>query len=133
MDTLTVVFSIFVVETPGDNGTTDAIHKPLGVVKLRATVTNAYNSIVRPGYYDITNVDIIDGKPLVKHELKRIVTWARPFALQAKAGERVEACGLLEEVNNGKETYCQVVLGYFDTYTTTRGEEEYLKALLKEQ
>ena len=68
---------------------------------------------------------------LVKHPIKRIVTWARPFALQAKAGENVEACGLLEEVNNGKETYCQIVLGYFDTYTTTRGEEEYMKALLK--
>ncbi|MBT4935460.1 hypothetical protein HOL21_03360 [Candidatus Woesearchaeota archaeon] len=124
------VFSIFCVEEPdelwynwNDN------HEPLGTVKLRGTVGNVYNSIVRPGYYDLQKSEVIEGHENIP--VKRIVTWSRPFVLQAREGEQVEACGLLEKVTPQEgEPYYQIVIGYFDTYTTDRGKEEYLKVLV---
>ena len=62
--------------------------------------------------------------------IRRIVTWARPFSLQAKENEEIEACGLLEKVKTKKKEFYQLVIGYFDAYTNDRGEKEYLKALI---
>ena len=124
------VFSIFVIENPDEQWYNfKDVHTPIGTIKIRAKVFSAYNSIVRPGYYDIDDVHIIDGMLPGPAKLKRIVTWARPFTLQAKENEEVEACGLLEHVKAGKDEYYQLVLGYFDTYTSERGEKEYLKVL----
>ena len=63
--------------------------------------------------------------------IQRIVTWARPFSLQAKENENIEACGLLEKIKTKDDEFYQVVIGYFDTYTTGRGEQEYLKACIE--
>ncbi len=124
------VFSIFVIETPDEQWyNLEQVHTPMGVAKVRAKVVDAYNSIVRPGYYGISNVQLIEGQLADLAKLKRIVTWARPFTLQAKEGEAVEACGLLEHVTSEKDDFYQLVLGYFDTYTSERGEQEYLKVL----
>ncbi len=123
------VFSIFCVENQDDLWYDwDADHEPLGVVKLKGKVKDARYSIVRPGYYELEESRILSGHEDVP--IKRIVTWSRPFNLQAKEGEYVEACGLLEKVKSNGQEYYQIVIGYFDTYTTGRGEEEYLKALI---
>ncbi|MAG07439.1 hypothetical protein CMI46_01325 [Candidatus Pacearchaeota archaeon] len=123
------VFSIFVVEEPEESWYSwEDEHIPLGTVKVRGSVIEDYNSIVRPGYYEIKNSEIIEGSNV---EVKRIVTWSRPFVLQAKKGDNVEAVGLLEKVKTKSgEEFHQVVLGYFDTYSDERGEKEYLKKLI---
>ena len=123
------VFSIFVVEEPGECWYSwEDEHEALGIVKFRGKVTEDYNSIVRPGYYDIENSNVLEGQEV---PIKRIVTWARPFVLQASKGDEVECVGLLEKVKTkaGEEFY-QAVLGYFDTYGDERGEKEYLKKLI---
>ena len=134
------VFSIFVAEKKDEQWYNwEDERMPLGTVKIRGIVTDAYNSIVRPGYYGIKNSEILElnssgngGKIFAKTDvsIKRIVVWARPFNLQAKKGEKIEACGLLEKVISKDAEYYQIVIGYSDTYTTGRGKEEYLKALL---
>ncbi len=123
------VFSLFCIENEDERWYNwEDEHEPLGTISIKAKVKNAYYSIVRPGYYEIEDPIILEGYKDVP--VKRIVTWARPFSLQAKEGEYIEACGLLEKVKSKKEEFYQLVIGYFDTYTTDRGEKEYLKALI---
>lgn len=124
------VFSLFCIENENESRYDwSAEHEPLGTVKIRAKVKDAYYSIVRPGFYELKNSKILEGHKEVP--IKRIVTWARPFSLQAKENEGIEACGLLEKVKSKEGTFYQIVIGYFDTYTNDRGEKEYLKALIK--
>lgn len=123
------VFSLFCIEKEDELWYDwEAEHEPLGIAKIKAKVKDAYYSIVRPGYYELEESAILDGYDNVP--VRRIVIWARPFNLQAKEGEYIEACGLLEKVKSKEEEFYQLVIGYFDTYTTGRGEEEYLKALI---
>lgn len=124
------VFSLFCIENENESWYDwEDEHEPLGTIVIRAKVKDAHYSIVRPGFYELEDTKVLEGYENVP--IRRIVTWARPFNLQAKEGENVEACGLLEKVKTRDgETYHQVVIGYFDTYTTDRGEKEYLKALI---
>lgn len=123
------VFSIFVVEEPEEAWYNwNDVHTRIGTVKVVGKVKDAYNSIVRPGYYELENSRVIHGADNVP--VKRIVTWSRPFSLQAKTGDEVECVGLLESVESENcEKFNQVVLGYFDAYTSDRGEKEYLKKI----
>ena len=124
------VFSIFVIEKEDELWYDwEEKHSPLATVKVRGTVTDAAHSHIRPGYYELSNTEIVEGYTAVP--IQRIVTWSRPFLLQARKGDRVESVGLLEKVKPkyGPE-YFQVVLGYSDTYTSDRGEQEYLKTLV---
>lgn len=124
------VFSIFVVEEPEEAWYSwEDKHIPITTIKLQAKVIDAYNSIVRPGYYELANSEILEGYRDIP--IKRIVNWSRPFSLQAKAGDRVEAIGLLEKVIPMQgDSFYQLVLGYFDAYVNERGEKEYLKKLI---
>lgn len=124
------VFSIFVVENEDEKWYDwEEEHEPISIVKITGIVTDIYNSIVRPGFYEIKDSKILEGYSEVP--IKRIVTWSRPFNLQAKEGERIEACGLLEKIKNKNEEFYQLVIGYFDAYTNERGEKEFLKALVE--
>lgn len=125
------VFSIFVVEKEDEMWYDWAEeHHSLATVKVQATVCDTYNSHLRPGYYGIKNSIVLEGYEDVP--IERIVTWSRPFVLQARMNDQVEAVGLLEKVKRKSgEEYYQIVIGYFDTYTSERGEKEYLKALVK--
>jgi len=124
------VFSIFVVEEPEEAWYSwEDEHIPKTTVKITGKVKDDYNSIVRPGYYELENSLILEGHENVP--IKRIVTWSRPFVLQAQKGDKVECTGLLEEVKTKSgEKFHQVVIGYFDSYTNERGEKEYLKKLI---
>ena len=98
------VFSLFCIEDEKEKWYDwDATHEPLGPIKLRAMVKDAHYSIVRPGYYEIEDTKILEGHEEVP--VKRIVTWARPFSLQARKGEEIEAFGLLERVTSKGEQY----------------------------
>jgi len=123
------VFSLFCIENKDESWYDwEAEHEPLGTVKIKATVKDAHHSIVRPGFYELENTIILEGHENVP--VKQIVTWARPFVLQAKKNEQVEACGLLEKVTLKNDEFYQLVIGYFDTYTSERGKQEYLKAII---
>jgi predicted nucleotidyltransferase len=124
------VFSLFCIENENESWYDwEAEHEPLGTVKIKAKIKDANYSIVRPGFYELEDSEILEGYENVP--IKKIVTWARPFSLQAKDGEEVEACGLLEKVKSKEGEFYQLVIGYFDTYTSDRGEKEYLKALIE--
>lgn len=123
------VFSLFCIENEDESWYDwEAEHEPLGTVKIKARVNDAHYSIVRPGCYELEDAMIINGYKNVP--VKRIVTWARPFNLQAKKDEYVEACGLLEKVKSKDGEFYQIVIGYFDAYASERGEKEYLKACI---
>ena len=123
------VFSLFCIEDEGESWYDwEAEHYPMGTTKIRGTIKNAYHSIVRPGFYELEKVEVLEGTKNI--EVKRIVTWARPYVLQAKENEKIEACGLLEKVKTKEEEFYQLVIGYFDTYTSDRGKKEYMKALI---
>ena len=93
------VFSLFCIENENERWYDwEAEHEPLGTVKIRAKIKDAYYSIVRPGFYELEESKILEGYQDIP--IKRIVTWARPFNLQAKNGEEIEACGLLEIVKS---------------------------------
>ncbi|HLC90237.1 MAG TPA: hypothetical protein VJI15_00560 [Candidatus Nanoarchaeia archaeon] len=130
------VFSIFVIEKEGEIWYEwNDQHEPLGTVKIRGIITDDSHSHLRPGFYELTQSIIFDGNPeIIQKQLpvSRIVTWSRPFALQAKKNEKIEACGLLEKITKKDgHSYYQIVLGYMDTYTSDRGEKEYLKTIRK--
>ena len=123
------VFSIFVVEEPEEIWYSwEDKHFPLGTVKIKARVKDDFNSIVRPGYYELEDSEVLEGHEEVP--IERIVTWSRPFVLQARKGDNIECVGLLEKLDTKSKSFYQVVLGYFDTYTNERGEKEYLKKLI---
>ena len=130
------VFTLFTVEEPNETWFKWGEDKlePIGTITIKGTVTDHYNSNVRPGYYEITNAKVID-----KHEkdikidnslkIKKLVTFSIPFIQQALKGEEITACGLLELVtlkSGGK--YYRVVVGYFDSYVTDRREKEFIKS-----
>ena len=122
------VFSLFCIENEDESWYDwNDEHEPLATVKIKAKVKDVYYSIVRPGYYELEDSKVIEGYKNVN--IKRIVTWARPFSLQAKEDENIEACGLLEKVKSKNGEFYQIVIGYFDAYTTDRGEKEYLKVI----
>lgn len=124
------VFSLFCIENENKSWYDwEAEREPIGTVKIKAKVKDEYYSIVRPGYYEIEDSKVLEGYKNVP--IKRVVTWAMPFNLQAKKGEHIESCGLLEKVSSKEREFYQIVIGYFDTYTTDRGEKEYLKALIR--
>jgi len=117
------VFSVFGVEEPGETAVKwgEESYTPMGNITVKGKVMDCHHSIVRPGFYDIEDSKVIDGKDV---PVKRIVTFARDFMAQAFKGEEVVANGVLEKVTpvNGEEYY-RVVIGYFDSYFKNRGVE----------
>lgn len=103
-------------------------YTPLGIAEIEAVVTNNHSSIVRPGLFEVKNSKSLSGKDV---PVNKIVSYSRDYVAQAFPGEKLRAKGLLEEVKNiktNKISY-RVVIGYFDSYTTERREQEYIKKL----
>ena len=121
------VVSVFGVENPDEISVKwgDEKYTQMGMATVKGKVTDDYNGIVRPGYYELEDTKMIKG-PDVK--VKKVVTYARDFMLQAFKGENTVAAGVLEKVTplDGSEEYYRIVIGYFDSYTNRRGEE-YIK------
>jgi len=130
------VFTLFTVEEPEETWFKwgDEKYEPKGIVTIKGRVTDHYNSHVRPGYYKITDGEIIDkyGRDIdidTHLEIKRVVTYSIPFVQQALTGEEIIACGLLELVTpKNDEKYYRVVIGYFDAYISDRREKEFIKS-----
>src|SRR3989344_3772628 len=130
------VFTLFTVEEPHETWFKwgEETYEPVGVATVKARVINHYNSHVRPGFYEVSDAELLDYEGQSKVDrtipIKRIVKYSVPFVQQAITGESIKACGLLERVTpkNGKQYY-RIVVGYFDAYVSDRREKEYIKAL----
>ncbi|MCS7127675.1 MAG: hypothetical protein N3E36_00110 [Sulfolobales archaeon] len=101
------------------------VHKPLGVVEVRARVIDSSDSIFMPATYLVENAKVIEGtkptKPLIK-----IVSYEGLYIDLAEPGDEVIARGKLEEVEDRVtgEEFCQVTIGTFEA-----GGRDYLKPL----
>ena len=129
------VFTLFTVEEPQETWFKWGEDKiePLGTATINGMVTDHYNSLVRPGYYEIKDGKFISTEKCIKIDpslkIKRAVTFSIPFVQQAVKGEQITACGLLELVKPKKgKNYYRVVTGYFDAYVSDRRELEYIKS-----
>jgi len=83
--------------------------RPLGIVRLRATITDAEGAIYSPCNYGIEDGEYLDtcGYPIASE----LLSYRGKFTEQAKEGDIVEARGTLEEtVINGERSF-RVVLG----------------------
>ncbi|MAG07438.1 hypothetical protein CMI46_01320 [Candidatus Pacearchaeota archaeon] len=99
---------------------------PLGTAEIEGVVTNNFNSLIRPGYYEIKNSKTLNGK---KVPIKKIVFYSRDYVMQALPKEKIRARGLLEKVVNKKtnKSYYRLVIGYFDSYLNERRGTEFIK------
>uniref|UniRef100_A0A7C4FFG9 Polymerase nucleotidyl transferase domain-containing protein n=1 Tax=Thermofilum pendens TaxID=2269 RepID=A0A7C4FFG9_THEPE len=101
----------------------DKIHRPLGLVKVKAKVTDASESIFMPAVYAVDDVKVLAGVPPPR-PVTRIVSYEGLYMDLAEPGEEVIAYGKLEEVEDLRlgETYCQVTIGTFEA-----GGRDYIK------
>jgi predicted nucleotidyltransferase len=108
-------------------------YEPIGTATINGKVTDHYNSIVRPGSYEISGGKVISKENGVEIDgaipVKKVVTFSIPFTQQAFNGEEITACGLLELVTpKSGDRYYRVVVGYFDAYIGDRREKEFIKS-----
>ncbi len=101
------------------------VHKPLGVVEIRARVVDSSDSIFMPATYIVENVKVIEGAEPTK-PLTKIVSYEGLYIDLAEPGDEVIARGKLEEVEDyvTGEEFCQVTIGTFEA-----GGRDYLKPL----
>lgn len=74
----------------------DFHYAPLGQVGVKATVTDAGESIFTPCRYPLADVHVFDGSPV--DDIAEIVSYRGRFCEQAQAGDMIQARGLLERV-----------------------------------
>jgi len=121
------VVSVFGVENPDEISVKWGNEKytQMGMATVKGKVKDDYNGVVRPGYYELENSKVIKGEDI---KVKKVVTYARDFMLQAFKGEDIVAAGVLEKATplDGSKEYYRIVIGYFESYTSRRGEE-YIK------
>ena len=97
----------------------------LGSITVEGTIANNFDSVVRPGCYEIKNSKIIEGN--FNGEIKKIVFYSRDYCMLAYPGEKIKAQGILEKVEpKTEEPYHRLVVGYFDAYTDDRRENEFI-------
>jgi len=118
-DTLFVIFAVEREEEVVSKwGSEQYIDKGIAIVE--GVVTSDLHSVTRPGYYEIKDATI--------PEVKKVVFHSRDYCMLAKPGEKIQACGILEEViPKNSEPYHRVVVGYLDAYTTERREKEFIR------
>lgn len=93
----------------------DKIHKPLGLVKVKARVIDNRDVIFMPAVYIVDNVRVLEGVS-PPGQITRIVSYEGLYVDLAKPGEEIVAYGKLEEVEDLKnsEIYYQVTIGTFE-------------------
>ncbi len=95
----------------------DHFYRDAGVVKLRAIISDAADSIFLPAVYGIEQVKVLDG-PVV--EIREICSYEGLLSEVADAGQEVEAQGKLERLDHG--SLYRLVIG-----SSHRTGIEYLK------
>ncbi len=103
-------------------------YKQQGMATVVATVADNRSSVVRPGCYEVTEAQIIDGPKAPN--LKKVVFYNRDYCMLSFPGEKIEACGILEDVTPEQGApYQRLVIGYLDAYLSDRREKEYIKVI----
>jgi predicted nucleotidyltransferase len=89
----------------------DVQYKNCGYAKIKASITNAKDSLFTPCTYLIEEVQVLEGPKL--KPIKEIVSFRGRFCDQATKGEEVEAQGKIELVTNKKNgiEYYHLILG----------------------
>ncbi len=127
------LFVIFAVENENETWFKwgEEKYRQIGIAKFNAVVKDNKNSVVRPGYYDISNSEFIEGDFECNDvKIEKIVFQSRDYCMLAYPGEKIEVKGVVEEVTpRFGEIYYRVVVGYFDTQITERKDNEYLKVI----
>ena len=117
-------------------------YNPLGLAAITGRVIDNFSSVVRPGCYLIDQAQVKEG-PIIKNigdynnynitninHLKRVVFYNRDYCMLGYPGEKIEVCGMLEEVIPQEgDSYYRIVVGYFDAYISERREKEYIKVI----
>jgi predicted nucleotidyltransferase len=103
----------------------DKIHKPLGLVKVKAKVVDASESIFMPAIYIVDDVKVLEGAS-PPGKISRITSYEGLYIDLAEPGDELIAYGKLEEVEDQKlgEKYYQVTVGTFEA-----GGRDYIKPL----
>jgi predicted nucleotidyltransferase len=83
----------------------DEASRPLGVVTIRATVTDAGGSIYTPCLY------LLEGAEAQGHTVTELLSYRGKFTEMAEEGEAVEARGTMEAAVRGGEKRYRVILG----------------------
>ena len=95
----------------------DHFYRDAGVVKLRAIISDAADSIFLPAVYGIEQVKVLEG-PAV--EVREICSYEGLFSQAADVGQEIEAQGKLERLDDGSSY--RLVIG-----SSHRTGTEYLK------
>lgn len=90
----------------------DFVFRPVGMVKVRATVVNAENSIFNPAIYEISQVKIVEGSK-INGEIKEVVSYEGLYSDVAREGEKIEVRGKLENIINNtlRTNYYRILIG----------------------
>jgi len=104
-------------------------YKIIGIAKFQGTITKNYDSVVRPGCYEVSDTKFIEGEDSCKNlELNKLVFYSRDYCMLAYPEERIEASGIVEQVTpEDGNKYYRMVIGYFDSYISDRRDKEYIK------
>ena len=128
----------------------------LGLAKIRGKVKSNHSSVVRPGCYELSDAIVLEtvrqsdsaaletfgqdvgqkrGSMILEGlPITQVVFYSRDYCMLAYPDETIEACGILEEVEqisgsaSAKKQY-RLVIGYFDAYIDGRREREYIKVV----
>ncbi len=100
----------------------DKIYTPKGTIEAEAVVVDASDSLFMPGIYYVNSVKIVKG-PVVS-DVKEIVTYEGLYSDVVTPGERIKACGKLEEVHDKRngEVHHRILIGSIEA-----GGKDYLK------
>ena len=103
------------LEDEVDEAWEDKIHKPIGIVKIKAKVIDSSDSLFMPAVYIVDNVNMLEG-PTPPKPIDKIVSYEGLYFDIANPGDEVIARGKLEFVEDVRrnETYCQVTIGTFE-------------------
>ena len=111
----------------------DEKYTQIGLVKIKAIVEDSFSSIARPGMYKIKNAKIISNANGISYDekkIKQIIFYSRDYCMLANQGDKIEACGILEEVSSKNGKHYRICVGYFDAYLDGRINYEYIKPIL---
>jgi len=84
-------------------------YRSVGEAKVQATVADDAEMIFTPCVYQIGDVRVLQGKGV--EPLREIVSFRGRFCEQARNGEKVVACGMVESVETRREKYSRLLLG----------------------
>jgi len=93
----------------------DKVYKPLGLVKVKATVVDNRDAIFMPAIYVVNSVKVLEGAT-PPGEISRIVSYEGLYIDLAEPGDEIVVYGKLEEVEDLRrgEIYYQVTVGTFE-------------------